>query len=99
MGGTGDPVYVVATDPRANTVTVGPLQDLDTTTVPVRGLRLHRPAAEVDAVKLRYRYAPVACTLDGEEIRLTDTATAPAPGQTACLLAGDVVVGSATIVR
>ena len=99
VGGTGEPVYVVATDPRANTVTVGPLQDLDTTTVPVRGLRLHRPAAEVDAVKLRYRAAPVACTLDGEAIRLTDAATAPAPGQTACLLAGDVVVGSATIVR
>jgi len=99
VGGTGEPIYVVATDARANTVTVGPREALDTTTVPVRALRLHRPSGDVDAVKLRYRSKPVACTLEGSSIVLADPASAPAPGQTACLLAGDVVVGSATIVR
>jgi len=66
--------------------------------VRVRGVRLHDRDTPVDAVKLRYRSAPVACRLDGDEIALTEPASAPAPGQTACFLAGDVVVGSATIV-
>jgi tRNA-specific 2-thiouridylase len=99
VGGTGEPIYVVATDTQANTVTIGPREALDITTVAVRGVRLHRPAAAVDAVKLRYRSAPVPCTLDGTSITLDAPTSAPAPGQTACLLAGDVVVGSATIVR
>jgi tRNA-specific 2-thiouridylase len=60
-------------------------------------VRLHRNAAAVDAVKLRYRAAPVACTLTGEEVLLDAPFSAPAPGQTAVLLAGDVVVGCATI--
>lgn len=99
VGGTGEPIYVVATDAQANTVTIGPREALDITAVAVRGVRLHRPPGDVDAVKLRYRSAPVACTLEGSSIVLADPASAPAPGQTACLLAGDVVVGSATIVR
>jgi tRNA-uridine 2-sulfurtransferase len=99
LGGNSEPIFVVSTDHRANTVTVGPREALDTTSVRVGGLRMHRPATEVDAVKLRYRSAPVACTLDGSAIRLQDPASAPAPGQTACLLAGDRVVGSATVVR
>jgi tRNA-specific 2-thiouridylase len=96
--GGGEPLYVLRTDPRAGTVTVGPRAALDTRRVRVRGVRLHEDGAAIDAVKLRYRSAPVACRLDGEEIALTEPAAAPAPGQTACFLAGDVVVGSATIV-
>ncbi|HEV2786287.1 MAG TPA: tRNA 2-thiouridine(34) synthase MnmA, partial [Solirubrobacteraceae bacterium] len=47
----GEPLYVLATDARANTVTVGPRDELATSTVRVRGLRLHDP--QPDAVRLR----------------------------------------------
>ena len=40
-----EPLYVLATDARANTVTVGARADLLTHEVQVRGARLHRPAA------------------------------------------------------
>ena len=89
---------MLATDARANTVTVGPRTALATTTVRVRGLRRHTDAAEVDAVKLRYRAPAVACTLEGETLSLAEPVHGVAPGQIACLLHGDVVVGCATIV-
>ena len=47
--------------------------------------------------KLRYRTMPVACSLEGEEIRLAEPVDGAAPGQTAVFLAGDLVVGTATI--
>jgi tRNA-specific 2-thiouridylase len=92
-----DPLYVLATDARANTVTVGPREALLADRVVLRAGRLHRDAAEVDAVKLRYRAAPVPCRLDGDVAVLGEPFAAPAPGQTAVLLAGDVVIGCATI--
>ncbi len=98
IGGEDEPLYVLATDARANTVTVGPRTALATTTVRVRGLRRHTDAAEVDAVKLRYRAPAVACTLEGETLNLAEPVHGVAPGQIACLLRGDVVVGCATIV-
>jgi tRNA-specific 2-thiouridylase len=99
IGGTGEPLYVLGTDARANTVTVGARAELATTTVPVRGTRLHRPSDEVDAVKLRYRSAPVRCSLRGDEVVLHEPAHGAAPGQAAVFLRGDVVVGCATIAR
>jgi tRNA-specific 2-thiouridylase len=57
-------------------------------------VRVH---GEPEAVKLRYRTLPVACSLQGEEIRLAEPVDGAAPGQTAVFLAGDLVVGSATI--
>jgi tRNA-specific 2-thiouridylase len=98
IGGTGEPLYVVATDARANTVTVGARADLATPTVAVRGVRLHRPETEVDAVKLRYRSPAVACELRGGCVELAEPVHGVAPGQIACFLRGDVVVGCATIV-
>jgi tRNA-uridine 2-sulfurtransferase len=98
VGGAGEPLYVLRTDARANTVTVGPRAALATDRVALRGLRLHAPPGRVDAVKLRYRAAPVAGRLDGDGLALARPVDAPAPGQTAVLLAGDVVVGCATIV-
>jgi tRNA-specific 2-thiouridylase len=79
-------------------VTVGPKAALKTTTVKVRGVRLHEPAANVDAVKLRYRSPAVGCALDDNTLTLDDPVHGVAPGQIACLLRGDVVVGCATIV-
>jgi tRNA-specific 2-thiouridylase len=97
-GGTGDPLYVLATDARANTVTVGPREALATVRVPVRALRLFRDEADVERVKLRYKSTPVACRLRGGEVELLEPFEGAAPGQTAVFLGeDDAVVGSATI--
>jgi tRNA-uridine 2-sulfurtransferase len=95
----GEPRYVLAKDAEANTVTVGTAEELATRRVPVRSAVLHRAAEEVDRVKLRYRSAPVACRVAGPvdngrlELELAEPVAGAAPGQAACLLAGDVVVG------
>jgi tRNA-specific 2-thiouridylase len=89
------PLYVLATDAQANTVTVGPRAQLATQTVRVRGLRLH--GAAPDAVRLRYRSPAIGCRLDGNEIHLDEPFDGAAPGQTAVFLAGDAIVGCATI--
>jgi tRNA-specific 2-thiouridylase len=90
-----EPLYVLAKDARTNTVTVGPRAELATRTVRVRGLRLH--GGEPDAVRLRYRAPAVGCRLEGDEIHLAEPFDGAAPGQTAVFLAGDAIVGCATI--
>ncbi len=104
-----EPLYVIATDAAANRVVVGPAGDLDTRTVRIRDAMLHRPAARVAAVKLRYRSRPIACHVNGGgelqgsgvcaglELELDAPARAAAPGQTAVLFDGDLVVGHGTI--
>jgi tRNA-uridine 2-sulfurtransferase len=101
----GEPLYVLARDARANRVTVGRREELATTKVPLRGARLHRDSARADRVKLRYHGRSIACRVSaappGEhpalELELAEPAYGVAPGQTACLLDGDLVVGRATI--
>jgi tRNA-uridine 2-sulfurtransferase len=104
--GGAEPLYVLRTERAANRVVVGPRSALATSSVPLRGARLHRDADEVDAVKLRYRSRPLPCRVAGAaapgfhgrlELELGRPVEGAAPGQTACLLAGDVVVGWATI--
>jgi tRNA-specific 2-thiouridylase len=97
VGGTPEPLYVLRTDARANTVTVGPRAALATRAVRVRDARMHAPAAEVDAVKLRYRAPAVPCSLDGDTVALREPVDGAAPGQTAVFLRGDAVLGCATI--
>ena len=97
-----EPQYVLATDARANTVTVGPRGALASGSVAVRDAVLHRPEREVDRVKLRYRSRPLACrvTARGERtltVSLDEPADGPAPGQVACLMRGDVIVGHGII--
>jgi tRNA-specific 2-thiouridylase len=89
------PLYVLATDARANTVTVGAREELQTRTVHVRGLRMHGTAP--DAVRLRYHAPALRCRLDGNHIHLAEPCDGAAPGQTAVFLAGDAIVGCATI--
>jgi tRNA-specific 2-thiouridylase len=102
----GEPLYVLRTEPAANRVVVGPRAALATHRVTVRGARLHRPGGEVDAVRLRYRSRAVACRVAGApaagphgrlELELAEPVDGAAPGQAACLLRGDVVVGWGTI--
>ena len=104
----GEPVYVVDKDPATERVTVGPLAALRTSRVAVRGARLHRSGARVDRVKLRYRSRPVHARLAGDpaagrhralSIELAEPVDGAAPGQLACLMDGELVVGWGTITR
>jgi tRNA-specific 2-thiouridylase len=100
-----EPLYVLAKDGVANTVTVGTREELQVDTVRVRNVVLHRDGGTVDAVRLRYRSRPVpaALTTAGTgrlpevDIRLGETFAGVSPGQTAVLLAAGAVVGHGTI--
>jgi tRNA-uridine 2-sulfurtransferase len=103
-----EPMYVLDKDASTNRVTVGPAEALKTGRVALGGVRLHRHGGEVDRVKLRYRAKPLPARLADEpgigrhrrlEVELSVPADVAAPGQVACLLAGDRVVGWGTIVR
>jgi tRNA-uridine 2-sulfurtransferase len=107
--GLGAPqqLYVLATDAHTNRVVVGSREELETTRVALRGLRLHRDGARVDRVKLRYRSKAIPARLLGApaagahrhaELQLDEPVDGAAPGQLACLLDGELVVGWATIV-
>ena len=100
------PLYVVRKDAARDRVVVGPRTALARRRVEIGGAVLYRDGAEVDAVKLRYRSRAVPCRIEsdagrGRHRRLTlelETAVdGVAPGQVACLLRDDVVVGLATI--
>jgi tRNA-specific 2-thiouridylase len=104
--GGGDPVYVIATDAVANTITVGPREQLRTRRFGVRDVTLHRDGSCVDAVKVRYRGRRVPCRIDGftragaharVDVLTPEAQERTAPGQMACLYAGERVVGYGTI--
>ncbi len=107
--GTGvsmnEPVYVIATDAAANTVTVGTREELETSRIRVRDAVLHRDGARVDQVRLRYHSATLPATLgaaapgrhDALEVELAEPFTAASPGQTAVLMDGETIVGHGTI--
>jgi tRNA-specific 2-thiouridylase len=104
--GGGEPLYVLATDARANTVTVGAREELRTGEVQVRDVTLHRDGRRVDGVKLRSRGRRLACRVRGDagagcharvEVELDEPAERTAPGQLACLYAGELIVGQGTV--
>ena len=104
----GEPLYVLDKDAASGRVTVGPLAALRTDRVAVRGARLHRAGARVDRVKLRYRSTPLPARIlgglpAGSHRRLTldlgEPVDGAAPGQLACLMDGELVVGWGTITR
>jgi tRNA-uridine 2-sulfurtransferase len=100
------PLYVLHKDPRSGRVTVGPREALATSRVLVNGAWLLRPGTAVNRVKLRYRSAPVACRVQGDPapgrherlvLELATPVDGAAPGQTACLMWDERVVGWGTI--
>ncbi len=105
-GGAEEPLYVLATDAAANTVTVGPRRELMARTVRLQRAILHRGGERVDAVRLRYRSRPVpakvAAAASGAHtelgVELGEEFAGASPGQTAVLLAGEAIVGHGTIV-
>jgi len=100
-----EPLYVVATDAIANTVTVGSRADLETRRIHVRNAILHRDGARVDAVRLRYHSAALPASIgaagagrhDALEVELGEEFLGASPGQTAVLLEGETIVGHGTI--
>jgi tRNA-specific 2-thiouridylase len=104
--GGAEPLYVLATDARANTVTVGPRRELLARALAVHGLRLHRRGGSVDAVRVRSHGRRLPCRLTEDlpagrhervNVELDEPAERTAPGQLACLYAGEAVVGHGTI--
>jgi tRNA-specific 2-thiouridylase len=94
-----EPLYAIGTDPRSNTVTIGPRSSLARTRVSARG-RLFADAPRVE-VKLRYGSPPVAASVEplasGFRLRLDEPSYGVARGQAAVLYDGDVVVGSGLV--
>lgn len=104
----GEPLFVIDKQAVTNRVVVGTQQQLLADRVRVRGARLHRPGGNVDRVKLRYRSAPLAAHVSGEAapgrhreltLELDEPVAGAAPGQLACLMDGDLIIGWATITR
>ncbi len=104
--GAPEPLYVLETNTQQNTVTVGPRSALLAGSVAVRELTLHRSSACVDGVRVRSHGRRLNCRLRDDlaagrharaSIELAQPAERTAPGQVACLYAGELVVGHATI--
>jgi tRNA-specific 2-thiouridylase len=104
----GEPLYVIDKDAESNRVVVGPREALQSSRVTLRNARLRRDGARVDRVKLRYRSQPLAARVleaapagrrPSLTLELTDAADVAAPGQMACLMDGDMVIGWGTITR
>jgi len=96
---TGVPVFAVGTVPESNTVVVGPREALARRRVDATG-ELFASVTRGD-VKLRYRSpavpAAVEASADGFELELESPVYGVAPGQTAVVYEGDVVVGSGVV--
>jgi tRNA-specific 2-thiouridylase len=105
VGGT-EPLYVLSTDAAANSVTVGPRSALLARDMAASDVTLHRDGRCVDGVRVRAHGQRYGCRLAGEldagchprvEIELHERVERTAPGQIACLYAGDLVVGYGTV--
>lgn len=103
-----EPLYVLAKDARRNRVVVGPRAALAARRARLTPGVLHRPAVRARAVRLRYHAAPVPCAVDGAppagshdrlDLTLGSNGRVAAPGQTACLMDGELVVGWGTVAR
>lgn len=102
----GEPMYVLQTDTRANTVTVGRREGLRTDALALRDVRLARPGARVDGVRVRAHGRNHPCSLQdappagehpGAQVLLREPAERTAPGQIACLYEGEIVAGHGVI--
>jgi tRNA-specific 2-thiouridylase len=94
-----EPLYALRSEPRTNTVVVGPRAALAATSVTATG-RVYVPVRRV-AAKLRYRSPAVSATVEsagrGFRLELEEPVFGVAAGQAAVLYEGDVVVGAGLI--
>lgn len=98
-------LYVTALDPVRNTVVLGPKEGIMNDTVFLRDVMMHAPLpSDGLTAKIRYRDRDTAVRaelLDGGRaiLRFESPKSAPAPGQSAVLYRGDLVLGGGRIVR
>jgi len=101
-----EPLYVIATDPKTQTVTVGAGDALLRSTLVARDVNwLSWPGLAVPArahVRIRNRHVPAAATLypidaGRVEVRFDEPQRAITPGQGAVFYAGDLVAGGGWI--
>ena len=100
--GGGTPLYVTKVDAASNTVHVGPRSALGTRTVRINDLDLRRGPDRVMAARLRHRAAPgrvasFELVEGGALIHFEEAVDMVAPGQVACLLDGETVIGCGTV--
>jgi tRNA-uridine 2-sulfurtransferase len=95
-----EPVYALRTEPRTNTVVVGPRAALARREVSVRSGRLFVQVERAEA-KLRYRSPAAPARVEpagrGFRLQLDEPAYGVAPGQAAVLYEDDAVVGAGLI--
>jgi len=90
------PLYVAALDAARQRVVVGTPDEASK-----RSFRVswsHEPFAGRCEVQVRHRGRPLACSVDGEVVKLDDPALGVAPGQSAVFYRGDEVLGGGRIV-
>ena len=98
---TPEPMYVLEKDSSTNRVVVGAREELRVRRIALEDATLHRPASDVQSVRLRYHAERIPCRAwkQGSDVivELERDALAAAPGQLACLMRQDRVVGEGTI--
>jgi tRNA-specific 2-thiouridylase len=101
-----EPLYVISTDPRTRTVTVGPGDALLRSTLVARDLNwISVPGIAAPArahVRIRNRHIPAAATLfplpaERVEVRFDEPQRAVTPGQGAVFYSGELVLGGGWI--
>ena len=100
-----EPLYVKRIDVAANTLHLGVASELlcHALELEQENWLLHdgEPMPESVTVQVRYRSAPLPCVVvrgpEGSRIELREPATAPAPGQSMVLYAGDRVIGGGVL--
>ncbi len=102
----GKPAYVTAIDAAANTVTIGPLEELEVPAFRVEGVVWtagNAPAAPYEVTVRTHYHAkrvPALVSAEGPKsalVRVSAPLRAVAPGQAAVFYVGDEVVGGGTI--
>ncbi len=103
-----EPLFVLERDAERNRIVVGPHEALMQRRVDIRDVHLWRDGSRVNMAKLRYHSPARSCGLPGGPpagdhaaltLELPEPVAGVAPGQIACLMDADVVIGWGTIAR
>jgi len=97
IGGSPEPLYVIAIDPAGNKVIAGPRAALAVSAARLESINRLGDLAGPLTVKVRSLAAPAAATWEGEAIRFDAPLLGVAPGQAAVAYRGSQLVGGGTI--